>query len=55
MSCPYFEEGYFGTCCASESKYVPSIKIMERYCFKNTYGLCPTFTAYQDHKYQEVS
>jgi hypothetical protein len=41
MSCPYFEEGYFGTCCASSSRYVPTIEMMERYCFRKIYGLCP--------------
>jgi hypothetical protein len=37
MSCPYFEEGYIGTCGASESRYVPSIERMEIHCFKQTY------------------
>ena len=55
MSCPYFEEGYFGICCASKSRYVPSIEMMEQYCFKNIYRLCPILLAYQNHKYQEVS
>ncbi len=41
MSCPYFEEGYIGTCGASETRYVPRIERMEQYCFKETYGLCP--------------
>jgi len=54
MSCPYFKKGYFGTCCASISQYVPSIEQMERYCFKEIYGLCPILSAYQDHAYQEV-
>ncbi len=55
MSCPYFEEGYFGICCASESRFVPSIGMMEMYCFKNIYGLCPTLLEYQNLKYEEVS
>jgi hypothetical protein len=55
MGCPYFEEGSFGMCCASEQRYVPSIKMMEEYCFQTVYRRCPIFTAYQDHKYQEVS
>jgi len=46
MSCPYFEEGYIGTCGASESRYVPNIEKMETYCFKQTYRLCPTLSAY---------
>jgi len=55
MSCPYFQKGYFGTCGASASKYIPSIERMETYCFKETYGLCPTLAAYQGYKYLEVS
>lgn len=55
MGCPYFEEGSFGTCGVSETRYVPSIAIMEKYCFAKSYGLCPTLSAYEDHKYQEVS
>jgi hypothetical protein len=47
MSCPYYEEEYFGTCRASESRYVPSIGIMEKYCFKKSYRLCPTLSVYQ--------
>jgi hypothetical protein len=46
MSCPYFEEGYVGTCGASPSRYVPSIERMETYCFKQTYGLCPILAKY---------
>jgi hypothetical protein len=46
MSCPYFEEGYIGTCSASESRYVPRIERMETYCFKKTYRLCPTLTKF---------
>jgi hypothetical protein len=46
MSCPYFEEGYIGTCGASASRYVPSIERMETYCFKQTYGLCPILSEY---------
>jgi hypothetical protein len=41
MSCPYFEEGYIGTCGASVARYVPRIERMEQYCFKQIYGLCP--------------
>lgn len=54
MNCPYFEEGYFGICCASKSRYVPSIEIMEHYCFKEIYRLCPTFSHVTDSKYSEV-
>jgi hypothetical protein len=46
MSCPYFDEGYFGTCAASETRYVPSIKQMETYCFQQNYRLCPTLSEY---------
>ena len=46
MSCPYFEEGYIGTCKASESRSVPGIERMETYCFKKAYKLCPTLTKY---------
>jgi len=42
MSCPYFDEAYFGTCCASESRYVPSMEKRESYCFRRTYRFCPT-------------
>ncbi len=45
MSCPYYEDEYFGICSASESRYVPSIGIMGKYCFKRSYRLCPTFVA----------
>ena len=52
MSCPYFEEGYIGSCSASESRYVPSIEVMETYCFKKIHRLCPTFSKYlcKNHK-----
>ncbi len=46
MGCPYFEEGYVGTCGASESKYIPTIAKMETYCFKEVYRLCPILSAY---------
>jgi len=46
MSCPYFDEGNFSTCSASESRYVPSIERMETYCFKKTYRFCPTLSEY---------
>lgn len=46
MSCPYFDEGYIGTCCASASRYVPTLERMETYCFKPTYRLCPTLSEY---------
>ena len=46
MNCPYFDEGYFGTCGASESRYVPSIERMETYCFKKAYRRCPTLSEY---------
>jgi hypothetical protein len=46
MSCPYFDEGYFGTCGASELRYFPSMDEREQYCFKQTYGLCPTLLEY---------
>ena len=55
MSCPYFEEGYIGTCGASDSRYVPTIAIMEQYCFQKAYGLCPTLSAYLNQMYQKVS
>jgi len=54
MSCLYFEEGSFGTCCASESRYLPTISIMERYCFAKSYGLCPILRAYENHRYPEA-
>jgi len=44
MSCPYFDDGYFGTCSASVLRYIPSIDKMETYCFKRTYRLCPTLS-----------
>lgn len=44
MSCPYFEEGYVGTCGASETTYVPSIERMENFCFKAAYRLCPVLS-----------
>ncbi len=50
MSCPYFKEGYFGTCGASESRYFPNIERMETYCFKQTYRLCPTLSGYPCEK-----
>jgi len=46
MGCPYFDEGYIGTCGASLARYVPSIERMETYCFKKTYRLCPTLSEY---------
>jgi hypothetical protein len=46
MGCPYYEVGYFGTCAASETVYVPSIKRMETCCFQKTYRLCPTLSEY---------
>jgi hypothetical protein len=46
MSCPYFDEGYFGTCSASKARYVPRIERMETYCFKPTYRLCPILSEY---------
>ncbi len=46
MNCPYFDEGYFGTCGASQSRYVPTIERMETYCFKKAYRLCPTLSKY---------
>ena len=49
MSCPYFDEAYFGTCCASESRYVPSMEKREAYCFKRTYRFCPTLL---EHLYE---
>jgi len=54
MSCPYFEEGSFGTCCASESRYVPTIAMMEKYCFAKGYGLCPILLSYERALYREV-
>lgn len=54
MSCPYFEEGYIGTCRASESTYVPTIEVMETYCFRKIYGLCPILSASLAHGCQEV-
>ncbi len=46
MNCPYFDEGYFGTCGAAEQRYVPSIERMETYCFRKTYRRCPTLSEY---------
>ena len=46
MSCPYFKEGYIGTCGASASGYIPRIERMETYCFKQTYRLCPNLAEY---------
>lgn len=46
MSCPYFDEGYIGTCGVVASRYVPSIEKMETYCFKQTYRLCPILREY---------
>jgi len=54
MGCPYFEEGYFGICCASKSRYVPSIEKMEQYCFKKIYRLCPILSHMKEYKYSEV-
>lgn len=45
MNCPYFEEGYIGTCGASVLRYVPNIEQMETYCFRNIYKLCPTLSS----------
>ncbi len=50
MSCPYFDEGYFGACGASESRYVPSMDKREQYCFKQSYRCCPTLL---EHLYEE--
>jgi hypothetical protein len=47
MSCPYFEENYFGICCASVSRYLPGIETMERYCFRKLYRLCPTLLSHR--------
>ncbi len=46
MNCPYFDEGYFGTCGAAGQRYVPSIERMETYCFRKTYRRCPTLSEY---------
>jgi hypothetical protein len=46
MSCPYFEEGYIGSCRASETTYIPSIDRMETFCFKPVYRLCPVLSDY---------
>ena len=46
MRCPYFDEGYIGTCSVSVSKHVPSIDTMETYCFKQTFRLCPVLADY---------
>ncbi len=45
MSCPYYKEGYFGVCTASESTHVPNIEKMETYCFSECYRLCPDLAA----------
>ncbi len=31
--CPYFKNGYFGTCTASASNHIPTIAEMEDHCF----------------------
>ena len=31
--CPYFKNGYFGSCTASVSNHIPTIAEMEDYCF----------------------
>ncbi len=31
--CPYFKNGYFGSCTASASNHIPTIAEMEAYCF----------------------
>ena len=43
MSCPYFKEGYFAVCDASNSIHVPTIAEMETFCFKANYENCPNF------------
>ncbi len=43
MSCPYFQEGYFGICVASDAVHVPSIAEIETFCFKVFYTSCPNF------------
>ncbi len=44
MSCPYFKEGTFGICVAPDAIHVPSIKEMENFCFRTSYGKCPNLT-----------
>ena len=46
MGCPYFKEGYTGTCGAATSRYVPRIDRMETFCFKENYRRCPTLSEY---------
>lgn len=49
--CPYFKNGYFGSCTASSSNYVPSIAEMERYCFGDN-SLCSILEVHTAKKYQ---
>jgi hypothetical protein len=53
MSCPFFEEVYFGTCHASNIRYAPTIETMEHYCFKKLHRFCPILLGYQA-QYSEV-
>jgi len=48
--CPFFKNGYFGTCAASGSSHVPSIAEMEEYCFRE-HSVCPIFENYTTKKY----
>ncbi len=45
VSCPFFKEGYFGICVASDTVRVPGISEMENFCFKASYKSCPSFDA----------
>ncbi len=40
--CPYFKNGYFGSCTASASNHIPTIAEMEDYCFGES-ERCPFF------------
>ena len=48
MSCPYFKEGYFGICVAPDAIHVPSIKEMEKFCFRSWFRVCPNISLSRD-------
>lgn len=47
MSCPFFKEGYFGICAASEYTYIPSIARIETWCFNRDHASCPNVISYK--------
>jgi hypothetical protein len=53
MSCPYFKEGYFGLCVASDAIHVPSIDEMERLCFRSWYRTCPNIVSLRNSGHTE--